>query len=264
MNDLVAPWEEDAPARDASSAPVLSIEGFEGPLDWLLEMAGMQRIELAKLSILALVEAFMQALDDALAQRQGTPFDLARWGDWTVMAAHIALLRSRLLLPPDAPEARAAQEEAEAWRHQLLTRAAIRSAADWLARQPQLGRDVFARGQPETGAAGQRRSLDITDLFRACLVALRLPEYGKAFRPLPPRLWLITDAIGRIRRMLGEGWGGGELRGLLPRLRAGPEHELRCRAAVASTLVAGLELAREGALGLEQRRPWYSVRVRRL
>ena len=89
------------------------------------------------------------------------------------MAATLALLRSRLLLPPDGPEARAAQDEAEAMRRLLLERAALRHAAEWLDRQPQLGRDVFARGGVADAAARSGRTTDITDLFRACLVALR-------------------------------------------------------------------------------------------
>jgi segregation and condensation protein A len=158
------PWE--APPRPpASAAPVLEVAGFAGPLDWLLEMARAQRIDLAQLSIVHLVEAFTAALEAALAQRESR-VDLSRWGEWLGMAASLALLRSRLLLPPDAPEARAAQDEAEAIRRQALERAAIRQAAEWLDRRPQLGRDVFARGNAASAAARGGRTTDITDLFR--------------------------------------------------------------------------------------------------
>ena len=129
-------WE-DAPRRQpASAAPVLAVAGFEGPLDWLLQMARAQRIDLATLSIVDLVDAFVVALDAALSEHT-VRADLSRWGEWLVMAATLALLRSRLLLPPDAPEARAARDEAEAMRRQMLERAAIRHAADWLDRQSQ-------------------------------------------------------------------------------------------------------------------------------
>ena len=117
-----------------------------------------------------------------------------------------------------------------------------------------------ASRRPARRASAAR--LDITDLFRACLVALRVPELGEAYRPMPPKLWRIADAIGRMRRMLGDGVERRRSCGRSCRAcRPGPEQELRCRAALASTLVAGLELAKEGALGLEQRRPWHSLRV---
>jgi segregation and condensation protein A len=72
--------------------------------------------------------------------------ELGRWGVWLVMAASLAFLRSRLLLPSDSPEAKAAEDEAEALRHRLVSRAQVRAAADWLERRPQLGRDVFGCG----------------------------------------------------------------------------------------------------------------------
>ena len=98
------------------------------------------------------------------------------------MAATLALLRSRLLLPPETPGARVAQDEAEAMRRQLLERAAIRQAAEWLDRRSQLGRDVCARGEAAARAASPGRTGDITDLFRACLVVLRVPEQVDAYQ----------------------------------------------------------------------------------
>lgn len=255
-------WEAPPRTPPASAAPVLAVDGFEGPLDWLLELARAQQLDLAKLSILQLVDAFALALDAALAEQQTIRADLARWGEWLVMAATLALLRSRLLLPPDAPAARAAQEEAEALRRRLLERAAIRHAADWLDRRTQLGRDVFGRGGVADAARSGARAADVTDLLRACLVALLVPEQAEAYalRPLP--FWRVGDAVARITRLLEVRPEGGGLGTFLPHVDGeGPARALRCRAAVASTFLAGLELARAGTLKLEQPQPWQDIHV---
>jgi segregation and condensation protein A len=125
-------WEDPPRRLPASSVPVLSVEGFEGPLDWLLEMVRARKIDLARLSIVALVEAFASALETELAQRDARSVaPLWRWGDWLVMAANLALLRSRLLLPVNSPEASEAHAEAEVLRRRLADRAQTAAAADW-------------------------------------------------------------------------------------------------------------------------------------
>ena len=146
-------------------------------------------------------------------------------------------------------------------RRRLLARARMRDAADWLARRPQLGREVFARGMP--AASGSDRGSDITDLLRACLVALHVPAAQvAAYRPRPPPLWRVSDAIPYLRRRLAALPDATPLAAFLPRLDgADPGRPLRCRAAVASTLVAGLELARDGALTLAQDVAWAPIRV---
>lgn len=139
------------PRRQApATSPVLAVDGFEAPLDWLLELARTRKIDLARLSILTLVEAFAAAMDVALQRAPGVPApDLAQWASWTVMAAQLTELRSRLLLPADAPEARTAQAEAEALRRQWMLRTEMAAAATWLERRPQLGIEVFGRGRSE-------------------------------------------------------------------------------------------------------------------
>ncbi len=254
----------EAPARaaPAETAPTLSIAGFEGPLDWLLELARAQQIDLARLSIVALADAFVAALEAAFAGQDGQPAaSLARWGDWLVMAAWLAWLRSRLLLPADAPAARQAQLDAEALRRQLVSRAQANAAADWLERRPQLGRHLFARGMPDAPAVG--RAGDIVALLRACLVALRLPEQKTVYRPRPPQLWRVLDALTRIGQLLGTLPDGSPLAAFLPTIGGEDAKDLRCRAAVASTLVAGLELARGGALTLGQDAAWAPIAVHR-
>ena len=161
------------------------------------------------------------------------------------MAASLTELWSRLLLPADSAAARAAAAEAEALRRQLLVRARMRAAADWLQRRPQLGRDVFSRGGPAPALSG--RGSDLTALLRACLVALVVPEtQAAAYRPRPPPLWRVSDAIAHLRRVLLP-CPMTPLAALLPAIDGDVPANAMCnRAAVASTLVAGLELARTG------------------
>ena len=265
MKDLgdaaaAADWEE--PPRNAAgvAAPVLSVDGFEGPLDFLLDMARAQRINLARLSIVALVEGFAAALDAAL-DRPGAA-DLARWGDWLVMAANLTLLRSRLLLPADAPEARAARDEAEALRLALLGRAEMRAAADWLDGRVQLGRDVFARGRRER-QAGQRGG-DVTELLRACLALLQVPAAADSYQLRVLPFWRVPDAMARIRAVMEASEEEVAVAALLPSIEADVAgRTLRCRAAVASTLVASLELCRDGLLEVRQTAPWTPITVAR-
>jgi segregation and condensation protein A len=254
-------WEDPPRVARTDAAPVLSVDGFEGPLDWLLEMARARKINLARLSIAALIGQFAAALAAALAG--GNDRQIDRWAGWTVMAATLTELWSRLLLPADAAASRAAETEAEALRRQLLARARMRQATDWLVRRPQLGWDVFPRGRPEADLAG--RGSDLTDLLRACLLALRVPgEQVAAYRPRPPPLWRVTDAIPLMRQRLAAVPAGGPLAAFLPPLEGDdPDRPLRCRAAVASTLVAGLELARDGAVTLAQDAAWMPIRVSR-
>ena len=259
-------WEQPPRLQPGpAAAPVLAVDGFEGPLDWLLDLARTRRIDLARLSIVALVEAFEEALTAALAGSDVQPTTLGRWGDWLVMAADLTLLRSRLLVPADAAAAQNAHDEAERLRQRLLGRAEIARAADWLERRCQLGRDLFGRGQAD-GAWGVRagRTGDITALLRACLVAIRLPaKAGALFRVPGPPFWSVADAAERIRAMLPEvGAEGRAFEAFLPEVATdAPERELRCRVAVTGTFLAGLELTRDGKVELTQVHDWRSIRV---
>ena len=175
------------------------------------------------------------------------------------MAATLTQLRSRLILPLDAPEAQQARHEAEALRQRLVDRAQIGAGADWLERRPQLGRDFFTRGRTETTQSG--RVGDVADLLRACLVALRVPEQqAAAYRPLAAPFWTVGDAVARIERLLPVLPDGSELAAFLPEVvDSGADRELACRAAVASTLVASLELIRREFLVLTQQDAWAPI-----
>jgi segregation and condensation protein A len=135
------------------------------------------------------------------------------------------------------------------------------AAADWLERRRQLGRDVFPRGAVKSAPAG--REGDLTELLRGCLVALRLPSWVEFYRPRWPEIWQVSDAIARITQLLNESAEGDDFARFLPAIAAGvPARDLQCRAAVASTLVAGLELTRGGTVTLDQIEPWASIRLR--
>jgi len=259
----VAEWEDPPRSAAGGAAPMLSVAGFEGPLDWLLEMARAKKVDLAKLPIAELIQGFVDAFEAALGRAGGIGPDLGRWGAWLVMAATLTDLRSRLLPPTDAPQARQALSEADALRRQLLARAETRAAADWLERRHQVGCHVFSRGRPEMGTA--QRSTDITDLLRACLPLLRVPaDLATTHQPRPPPFWLMSDAIARIGTLLGGLPDGGSLSAFLPKIDvAAPDRERRCRAAVASTLLAGLELARQGTLTVEQEDFWLPIAIHR-
>ncbi len=254
-------WEDPPKVSQSDAAPVLAVAGYEGPLDWWLEMARAQKINLAKLSVATLIGSFAKAMDAAIATRTGDL--LPRWAIWTVMAATLTELWSRLLLPPDAPTVRAAVEEAEALRRQLLDRARMRAAADWLERRTQLGHDSFRRGRP--GASTTGRGGDLTELLRACLPVLQVPEdQVVALRPRPPPLWTASDALARVSQLLPVLPDGSPLTAYLPPIpEDAPTRARRCRAAVASTLIAGLERARDGALLLDQDADWMPIRVTR-
>ena len=256
---VAAEWE-DPPRLDRSdTAPVLAADGVEGPLDWWLDMARGQKIDLSKLSIAVLIGTFATALETALAKRTGAR--LEHWAAWTVTAATLTELWSRLLLPRDAPAARVAVAEAEALRRHLLERARMRAAAEWLDRRAHMGRDVFRRGRPEVSDASPGG--DLTDLLRACLPALRVPDdTAAALRPRPPPLWTFNDALAHVTRLLALRPDGSTLTEFLPRIpKDAPAHALRCRAALASTLIACLEQARAGAVLLDQEADWTPIHL---
>ena len=147
---------------------VLRLEGFEGPLDLLLDLARAQKVDLAKISILALVEQYLAVIEGARRVR----LELA--ADWLVMAAWLAWLKSRLLLP-DGADAEDGEQAADVLAARLRDLSAIRAAAVWLSGRPQLGHEVFARGAPEdhTEIDRSRLSLELGSLVRSYLQSMR-------------------------------------------------------------------------------------------
>ena len=255
----------EAPPRAAAGeagTPELRLGAWEGPLDLLLELARARKVDLARLPILDLAEQFGAALQAALA---GGRAPLSRLGDWLVMAAHLAWLRSRLLLPEDSREGEEGRREAEALRRRLADREAVRRLADWLERRPRLGRDVFARGRAADGSEAREHAApqaDTVALLRACLAVLEKGHFSGPYRAAPPPLWRFPDALARLRRMLPATPEGAALERFLPETPPGrPDAPLQRRAALASTLLAGLELEREGGAVLGQDETFGPVRI---
>ena len=245
-----APHQDAAPASDVGM-PHLLLGTYEGPLDLLLELARAQKVDLARISVAALAAQFAAAVEAAIA---GQRVPLGQMADWLVATATLVALRAQLLLPPDAPERRDADREAAALRRQLVERETIQRLADWLEQRPQLGRDVFGRGwTAPREEAGQAPTADITELLRACLRLLAQPLREAPWQPRPPSLWRVPAALAHLRAFLATlPPEGVTLAQLVPLPKLTGASALQRRAALASTLMAGLEFSREGELRLDQ------------
>ncbi len=238
---------------DPADGPHLRLMAYEGPLDLLLGLARAQRIDLARLSIVQLVEQFIAAMEAAIAARR---LPLATIGDWLVTATTLLSLRARLLLPPETATAQEAAREAAALRRQLADRALVQAQASWLERRPQLGRDVLARGAL-MAEANPAPVADVTELLRACLRLLQQAPRSPIYRPAPPPLWRVQDALARLRGLLAMlSTDGTPLAALMPTQGPLVATPLQRRAALASTLMASLELARLGDVVLRQDAPF--------
>ncbi len=238
-----------------SESLVLNLEGFEGPLDLLLELARAQKVDLAKISILALVEQFLAVIEGARRVR----LELA--ADWLVMAAWLTWLKSRLLVPalgePDDAEA-----AAETLAARLVDLQAVRAAAAWMSRRPQLGWDIFHRGIAEemTETDRSRLRLDMAGLLSAYLAARRRAGAKLAYRPKPMTYFSVQNALERLARLVGSLPDWSDLQSFLP---DGLAEGLPRRAALSATLLAGLEMAKDGAVQLAQSTQFGPILVRR-
>ena len=249
-----------APAPAGEAMPRLSVAGFEGPLDFLLEMVRRHRVDLGPLSIVALTDQLVAALEDS-AHR----VPLERRSTWLVAASDLVLLKARLLCPESPAVAEAAAAEATRRLGQLAELARMRAAADWLSARPQLGLRVFARGQVERQARPQ------AELYVAFLEATLAMLEGKAgqpaqapaYQPVLLELWRVPEAIEHITQLLEQQPEGMPLVDCLPPIPVGaPRHLLRQRAALASTLVASLELARDATLDMDQEAAFGTITLR--
>ena len=241
----------------AQDSLVLRLEGFEGPLDLLLDLARTQKVDLAKISILALVEQYLAVIEGARQVR----LELA--ADWLVMAAWLAWLKSRLLLPPESAGAEEGEAAADVLAARLRDLQAMRAGAAWLGTRPQLGHEVFARGAPEdhTEVDRSRLVLDLASLVRAYVqAARRRAGRPRHYQPRKLSLWSVKDALRRLMTLLGSLPDWTSLDRFLPEEVGDP---LERRAALASTLIAGLEMARDGALRLRQETAFGPILLRR-
>lgn len=238
-------FEQDTVEVRGETSFVVDVEGFEGPLDLLLDLARRQKVDLHKISVLALAEQYLEFVEAARSLR----LELA--ADYLVMAAWLAYLKSRLLLPRAEKGAEPAAEElAEALQLRLRRLEAIRVAAEALVNRPRLGRDVFARGQPErvdaSGAPQWRASL--YDLLSA--YAQRRQRHALTRVTVKQRfVWSLAQARGELEKLAGRAFDWTVLDSFLLAYWATPESRRTIRA---SALSASLEMAREGAILIRQ------------
>jgi len=237
-----------------SEALVLQLDGFEGPLDLLLELARAQKVDLAKISILALVEQFLAVIEGARRVR----LELA--ADWLVMAAWLTWLKSRLLVPA-LGETEDAEQSAEMLAARLLDLQVVRGAAVWLGKRPQLGWDEFTRGAPEdfTETDRSKLRLEMSGLLSSYLAARRRAGAKQQYRPKPMNYFSVQNALERLARLVGSLPDWSTLEAFLPE---GLSDGLPRRAALSATLVATLEMARGGALSLRQDRDFGPIHLK--
>jgi segregation and condensation protein A len=234
---------------------LLQLDGFEGPMDLLLDLARAQKVDLAKISILSLVEQFLAVIDGARRVR----IELA--ADWLVMAAWLTWLKSRLLIPPSG-ETEDAEAAAETLAARLIDLQAVRAAAVWMGTRPQLGWDEFARGTPEDFAETDRSrlSISLSGLLSAYLTARRRAGAKLQYRPKPMTYFSVQDALARLTRMIGSVPDWSTLESFLP-VDLAPG--LPRRAALSATLIASLEMARGGDISLRQEAQFGPILVRK-
>jgi segregation and condensation protein A len=241
-------WDDwDTPPR-VPSAPVLHLDGFDGPIDLLLDLVERQRLDLGRISIAALAEQFVAAL-----ARLARQVPIERRADWLVIASHLVLLRARLLFPATQAAAEAAERDAREEIARLDALRCARALAAWLQARPQLGQDFFTR--PPRGPDPQIASY--IALMEACLPVLREPDDQPAtalvYRPAIPDLYRIPDALRRMRALLAAMKEPRPLEDFWPAVPAEKRDKRPfVRSMVASTLVAALELCRDGLVWLEQ------------
>ena len=243
-----------APAQ-GESALYLELDGWEGPLNLLLDLARRQKVDLRQISILALVDQYLGYIQRAEALR----LELA--ADYLVMAAWLAYLKSALLLPKEEQEDPSPEELALRLQLRLQRLGAMLEAAARLMARDRLGRDIFLRGAPE-GLRIDRKTHWTCDSFAL------IQAYGQVKARTAPRIYHVMDrpvmtldsALDRVSAMLGVTLDWMDLRDFLP-----PHAEPRLRkSALASSFVAALELARLGKAEIAQEEIFGSMRIRRI
>lgn len=249
-------WQDNSEERAASDPSLLiDVAGFEGPLDLLLYLARNQKVDLARMSILALVEQYLAFIENARRVR----LELA--ADYLVMAAWLAYLKSRLLIPQqprdDGPSG---EEMAATLAFRLRRLEAIREASTRLVNRNRLGRDVFARGAPEHVPVRSQSAYEASlyDLLTA-YASLRQRQAVTQVTIERRRVWSLADARGILTRMIGEIGDWTALDQFLLRYLTTPEERVT---AIASAFAASLELVREGRLEIRQESAFQTIFMR--
>ncbi len=236
---------QTAERGDSEPALMIDVDGFEGPLDLLLALARTQKVDLTRISILALAEQYLSYVEEARSLR----LELA--ADYLVMAAWLAYLKSRLLLPEaEGGDEPTGEELAAELAFRLRRLEAMREAANRLANRNRLGRDVFARGDPEPVEVIRRGEYTATlyDLLTA-YAAMRQQNAVSVVHVRAREVWSLQDARDALTRMIGRIADWTPLDVLFTPYFSSPEMR---RSVTASAFGASLELAREGRVELRQ------------
>lgn len=243
--------------RIAAESLIIDVDGFEGPLDLLLTLGRTQKVDLRKISILELARQYLAFVEKAKQLR----IELA--ADYLVMAAWLAFLKSRLLLPPDpTDEGPSGEELAAHLAFQLERLQAMREAAAKLMARDQLGRDFFARGIPESVTRVKRVSYTATllDLMQG-YARLRTRDEFRPYAFDRDALFTLEQALDRMRGLIGFAGTWTDISSYLP--DGFSTDPARRRSATASTFAAALELAKEGKVELRQSELYAPVELRR-
>jgi segregation and condensation protein A len=253
------PFEEIDVTERGTGEPLLlvDVDGFEGPLDLLLELARRQKVDLARISILALAEQYIAFIEEARRMR----LELA--ADYLVMAAWLAYLKSRLLLPePPKGEEPSASDLATALALRLRRLEAIREAARKLGERDRLGREVFARGAPEMVEIRKDSRFEATlyDLLSA-YARQRQKQFNSQVTLHKRQVWSLIDAREALERLVGHLTDWVSLESYL--LDYMTEPAMRTTV-LASAFSATLEMVREGRLSLRQDEAFAPLWVRTL
>ncbi len=249
-------------ASNGGEAPIanpliVDIEGYEGPLDLLLGLARTQKLDLTRISILPLAEQYLAYIEEA----RDLKLEVA--ADYLVMAAWLAFLKSKLLLPRDADDEDdlTGEELAAMLAFRLQRLEAMRQAAASLMNGKRLGRDVFQRGMPEGVQVFRENkyTADVFDLLKA-YARQRQQNVHTTMTIRKRNTWSIRDARDRLEGLLGFSVDWAPLDQFLTRFLAPVEERVT---AIASTFTATLEMAREGQLEIRQDTPFAPLYVRR-
>lgn len=251
-------WENtDVSARLAAEALIVDVDGFEGPLDLLLTLSRTQKVDLRKISILQLAEQYLAFVEKARVLR----IELA--ADYLVMAAWLAFLKSRLLLPPDpAEEGPSGEELAAHLAFQLERLEAMRESAARLMARDQKGRDFFVRGIPED--VMRVRKVKYTATLLDLMQAYARIRTHDEFRPYAfdrSDVYTMEQALDRMRGLIGYTGNWSALETFLP--EGWETDPARRRSATASTFAASLELAKRGQIELRQTETFAPIQVKR-
>jgi len=244
MNEINT-FNEDTGAPVSGEGFVVDLDGYEGPIDVLLMLAREHKLDLTRISILALADQYLAFV----AEARKSNLELA--ADYLVMAAWLAFLKSRLLLPDlDQEDEPTGEQMAAALAFQLQRLEAMQNAGQQLMARAQLRRDFFSRGQPEFFKALVNPVLEVTlfDLLKA-YGDQKLRVHGGTLHIQPVQFYSVEDALTRLQSLLGSTPDWESLWQFLP---DGLLEGLVARSALASTFAASLELAREGKIKLRQ------------